>query len=227
MLPGFTPVIIKPHEPFSLTLTDTKNAPDLVTGDTSSFFDMDAGEDDVNRRVFALIAARIDETIVSATIGGLAATVHAGSGRTVTTPDIKIWLISARPKSGRFLTVACNFGTGRSSVQCVLYRGVRIFVSGTWTANATTNVATLVDVPANGYIMGGCVQNMLTGSAGATWSGLTEQGHFDNSGAENCSLSFGSLFQASAQTGKAINVSGGSTERALIVATFASALPGL
>lgn len=208
---------------FTFEEVEQRQIPDSTAGGFSDFNDCEFGNPEISRRLILLTAARTNLSISNPFIGEAPATFHLSSVNTTPGPDIRFNVWSAYVPSGKTGRVRLDYsGSSVNSVQMVLFRVTRIqvTVNDTGTDIGATLVNTTIDVTAGGLLVGGCVQNQLVGSAAANWTGMTERGHFNNSGGDNCSLSYAWDTGVAAATGKAVTVSGGSTDRALGIVSF-------
>lgn len=203
---------------FTFAEVEQRAGPDSTVGGFSDFNDCEFGNPELSRRLILITASRTNLSIVNPFIGEVAATFHLSSVNTTPSPDIRLNIWSAHVSSGKTGRVRLDYsGSSVNSVQIVLFRTTRTQPTLVDTGSDTgiTLVSTTIDVATNGLLVAGCVQNQLVASAAADWSGMTERGHFNNSGDDNCSLSYAWNTGVASEVGKAVTVSGGSTERAL------------
>lgn len=142
------------------------------------------GDARADRRIVAVIhwsEGGTHRTLSSATIGGVAATVHVQRGHSGGSTGLGAAIISALVPTGTTGAVVCTFsGGGTADVSCGVYRLTGL-TSGTPTDTdsaesqvTTTDITVTITMAAEGIVIAG-----YTGSTNATsvvtWTGVTEQ----------------------------------------------------
>ena len=176
-IPGMFPagaVASQVITPPSLTfIGQTADTADLTT---YTFTNHAIGAADVTRRVVVAVSlgflAASSQTLASATIGGIAATIHVqvGSGDCVA-------FISALVPTGTTATIVVTASAAARRAAVAVYRAINETVAtphATMTDNTLTS-ATLsgtINIPANGWVVAACQFN---GNVTTTWVGVTQQ----------------------------------------------------
>jgi len=221
MLPGMSGVLAGIVEDGTFSASYIGNTQDPADLTTYTFSGVDVGSAHSQRDVFVLVnwaAGVTNRTISSATIGGVAATVHRQAGLTDgVSQSIGSGIISAAVPSGTTATIAITFsGLAQLCVIGVVRVVNKTAITDTAIANYTganpNNPSTNINVGANGALLA-CV----TSSAQAdniVWTGATEQyentdGNYRYSGALSSGLSLQAARPISTSQTSATQPSGG------------------
>jgi hypothetical protein len=207
-----------------------------VSGTTAEFMGLvyegvfvSFGAAESSRRIVAVIhwaEGGIHRTLSSATIGGVAATIHVQRGHTGGSTGLGVAVISAAVPSGTSGGVECTFsgtGTGVSNVSCGVYRLTGL-TSGTPTdtdsaqsSGSTADLSVTITVVNGGIVIAG-----FTGSTNASspvlWTGVTEQ--YDGEATIHRSSGFASSLSAQSLVVTANITPQGNSGNDLVVASW-------
>jgi hypothetical protein len=163
---------------------------DSVAGNVASWTTVNFGAEDDTRRIYCTVHTRIaaGTTIASATIGGVAATLHAQQSATFVGGDQVCGIISAAVPTGASGTVAVTFSAAPvdPGVSQRLYLGVYRVQRQTGAADDTDVASGLAGDTGtrtlDPTVVGGAIICGITGASGAgascTWTSALED--FDN-----------------------------------------------
>lgn len=140
-------------------------------------------------------------SLSSATIGGVAATIHVQAGHFGGATGLGVALISATVPTGTTATLALNFSGSVNSVNVGVWamEGFDTVVdTGNTQSSVTTAALSLtLSTSAGGVVIGAYTGSTLTHGTGVTWSSITEQYDYDasvrESGAHVSGVSAGTL----------------------------------
>lgn len=175
-LPGWFAGLIAAKTPASLTFIGfTEDATDLTT---YSFASAAIGVADATRRVVVVVhwgESASTRSLSSATIGGVAATIHAQTSGVTR----GVAIISALVPTGTTATIALTFSGAMQRAAIGVYRAINeTSASPTATATDTTFTGAVLDVnvnvPVNGWVVAGTTDNGVAGRTHA-WVGVTKQ----------------------------------------------------
>lgn len=173
-LPGWYPVTGR--KPPSISFIGfTEDTTDLTT---YSFASVAIGAADPTRRVVVVVhwgENAVTRSLNSATIGGVAATIHAQTSAAIR----GVAIISALVPTGTTATIALTFSGAMLRSAIGVYRALNeTSASPTATATDITFTGAVLDVnvnvPVNGWVVAGTTDNGIAGRTHA-WVGVTKQ----------------------------------------------------
>lgn len=150
--------------------------PDTSDLTTYTFTNHAIGAEHPTRRVVVAVSlgflAAGGQTLASATIGGIAATIHVqvGDGNCVA-------LISALVPTGTTATIVITASAAARRAAVAVYRAINETVTtphATMTDNTLTGavLSGTIDIPASGWVV---AISQFNGNASTAWAGVTEQ----------------------------------------------------
>lgn len=156
---------------------------DNTASATPSYAGVAIGAADATRRVRAIVhwtVSNAARTLVSATIGGVAATIEAQTttGPTSAQLDTGIAIFSALVPTGTTATVAMTFSNTVTRTSLGIYRQINE-VNNTPHATMTDNTLSsnvnsgTIDIPLGGTLLAGSIAATTAGQSN-TWTGVTE-----------------------------------------------------
>jgi hypothetical protein len=168
-----------PQTPATLSFIGGTEDPGNNT--TYTFASVAIGAADATRRVVVVAhwsRATAVVALTSATIGGIAATIHVQDGGAGVGGRVAI--ISALVPTGTTATIALNFSTAQDRAFIAVYRAINETSAGP-TATASDNAVSgnqfdvSLNIPSNGWVVAGVNANQSGSGMVWSWLGITEQ----------------------------------------------------
>lgn len=181
---SFQMLLTKGGGPAALTfITTVSDATDLTT---YSFAGASIGTADSTRRVVCVVhwmyaGAGTDTVLNSATIGGVAATIHVQTNNGVTASPGGCAIISALVPTGTTGTIAATFNALCSRCLVGIYRAVNegsatpVATASDNTLTSSTTLDVNVNISAGGWAVAGVTTLTSAATPTNTWTGVTEQ----------------------------------------------------